>query len=119
MKEQLIEFNTAKLAQEKGFDVASYLKYDSDLIENSNFKPHGKSSWYLNITQSLLQKWLREVHNIHIWVNPIAVDDYKYTILSTVFLKFESEKFGYNTYELALETGLLEALKLIQDADTT
>ena len=48
MTEQLISKETAVLAKEKGFDLNNHLK---------NGNPP---------TQSLLQKWLREKHNIDI-----------------------------------------------------
>jgi len=129
MKEQLIEFNTAKLAQEKGFDVVSYLKCNFDLIENSNFKSDGKSSWYLDITQSLLQKWLREVHNIEVEVYRevnFADECYYDTYCVDVYnnkLSFLSKDYtfteGIDTYEQALEQGLLEGLKLIDNETST
>jgi len=64
-------------------------------------------------TQSLLQKWLREKHNIHIviWAH------YGWRIkiekgLRQPNLLFESDNF--ETYEKALEIGLQEALLLIK-----
>lgn len=65
-------------------------------------------------TQSLLQRWLREVHKIDIDINRGGIRDDWYVGF---------RKFGYNynrliaiykTYELALEAGLLAALKLIK-----
>ena len=68
MEEQLISFETAKLAKEKGFNLETYIKLDEDNPKNlnSNYNPKEYQPWYLDISQSLLQKWLREVHNIHI-----------------------------------------------------
>ena len=68
MEEQLISFETVKLAKDKGFDVDKYLSIDDENPKNinSNYNPQNYQPWYLNITQSLLQKWLREEHNIHI-----------------------------------------------------
>ena len=57
-------------------------------------------------TQSLLQKWLRETHNIFISINV----NYCYKIYNNDELYEES--FYYNNYEEALEQGLQEALKL-------
>lgn len=93
MEDQLITFETAKLAKEK----------ECPLIKTR-----------LNIiispvpTQSLLQKWLREVHNIHItiWYNELTK---KYRIDTPEDLN-ESE---YESYENALEIVLQEILKLI------
>jgi hypothetical protein len=131
MKEELIVFETAKLAKEKGFDwdCESYYKPNTkELPSNLN----GKRSWnhvvpakeyYSAPTQSLLQKWLREKHNIHIpvnWVYKKSYDtdvDWHYNVkgiglTSNNLIDLDETKF--NTYEKALEVGLLEALKLIK-----
>lgn len=67
-------------------------------------------------TQSLLQKWLREIHNIHV----SSFEDYGKTVLLIHYYDHEnsrvelwSYKGPYDTYEEALEKGLLGALKLI------
>lgn len=68
-------------------------------------------------TQSLLQKWLRDTHDIHIEIthwednkwSAILVHD-KYPVEED-----EYEAFGEETYEDALEIGLYEALKLLDD----
>ena len=88
MKEQLISFETAKLAKEKGFDIPCLYAYriwrenikktDKNPLQGLNieYEPYmGGSSasikfyyqskqYTLAPTQSLLQKWLREKHNI-------------------------------------------------------
>lgn len=87
MREEIITFETAKLAKEKGFNIPS-LDYAT--------------------TQSLLQKWLREEHNINI-IPPLYYSGKGYlcSVVSTPKIKF------YKTYESALENKLQEALKLI------
>lgn len=50
MQEQLISYKTGVLAKEKG--------WDGDFIESHK----------ILTTQSVLQKWLREVHNINVEV---------------------------------------------------
>lgn len=88
MKEKLVSLKLAKLALRKGFDYPThyYVWTDRDYIQsmcNSN-KPcelHSQMLFTEDIdkkrrvlytisvpTQSLLQKWLREVHRIHIVV---------------------------------------------------
>ena len=63
-----------------------------------------------------LQKWLREVHNIHI--NPIPYNvTFKTTVYRCRITYFENEmeqnKYrGLSIYEESLEIGLQEALKL-------
>lgn len=134
MEEQLISFETAKLAKEKGFniptrnfyadlswnskEVYSAIEVGYNEFTNSMEKEHGFGDIILIPTQSLLQKWLREIHEIE--VNPaqnftkggikmqynISIESYKYNHLG---------KYIYgNTYEEVLEVGLQEGLKLIK-----
>ena len=167
MKEQLISFETAKLAKEKDFNILQHSYYfeDGEFKENSlkgtngyygeeyefnlsEFNENWNDKWltkktgdrcfgcskqkgYLETfsapTQSLLQRWLREVHNIYVECRHDLTSDGKnirfYT--SWGFLQ-QKDKNGnrnvngwydeYNdweTYEEALEIGLQEALKLI------
>jgi uncharacterized protein Veg len=95
MTDQLISFETAKLAKEKGIHTidAPYLyRYINDANYNEIFPAPNKSKRasyvYLDIimnnlhkyedndiltpTQSLLQKWLREKYDIHIIVKPVT-----------------------------------------------
>ena len=104
MEEQLISFQTAKLAKEKGY------------ILNT---PNVESSFP---TQSLLQKWLREVHKLNVIVN--LTHGFKnvhyYSIIYDCNIHRPKELNLYDvnnyikTYEQALEKGLQEALKLIK-----
>lgn len=69
---------------------------------------------YPNVpTQSLLQKWLRDVHNIE-----IAVQWFDNCYIKAVAKKpFKANTYrveGIDTYEEALELGLQEALTLIK-----
>lgn len=72
--------------------------------------------------QSLLQKWLREKHNIHIYVepfwknnedalNPKAIPEYVGWVLTT---DDEDEPVYFKTYEDALESALIEGLNEIK-----
>ena len=90
MREELIQFETAKLAKEKGFNEKSQYYYVLDFssfqrtttplkfstpLENENIYQSCKLSGSqphlaLAPSQSLLQKWLREVHNFHVEVQP-------------------------------------------------
>ena len=129
MEEQLVSFKTAKMAKEKGFDIKSQCQ--------SMYNPYARLRTYSQIdwshigdfvlapTQSLLQKWLREVHNIHIKINITTQETYFYGILQFLEHAKNSQNpavIGYQnvassekvkTYEEALEVGLQEALKLI------
>lgn len=126
MKDEIITFETAKLAKEKGFDeICEYLwsgsgdePLFSEKIRNHNTGLNHNREWYSQTTQSLLQKWLREEHNLHIG---ISVNQFgyglMYSIINTKDCKCVSDlKGGVNdkfSYEEALEAGLIAALKLI------
>lgn len=106
MKEELITFETAKLAKEKGY--------------NKEFEDYPYKGCIIAPTQSLLQRWLREKHGIHVWVHPNliwqtyhhkGIVDRKETHNTNIAFDGESMK---DTYEEALEVGLQEALKLIK-----
>lgn len=154
MKEQLINFETAKLAKEKDFNILQHSYYfeDGEFKENSlkgtngyygeeyefnlsEFNENWNDKWltkktgdrcfgcskqkgYLETfsapTQSLLQKWLREVHNIHITVTSISQESWQYHIQKPKDKLGDNYDEDYENYEKALEDGLQEALKLIK-----
>ena len=138
LEEKLISFETAILAKEKGFKNAcdGFVNKDNEYIfmpdllypNNSEFSHNSEEDpevveWkelmktlVLAPTQSLLQKWLREAHEIS-----IKIDDY-YTN-SRVRFDYNVCELGsqednpvgiFETYEEALEIGLQEALKQIK-----
>lgn len=112
MEDQLITFDTAKLAKEKGATV---------ILPMEGFP-----------TQSLLQKWLREVHNLEVEVSKMwhysltddkemnALTFYRVTVCDYIkpredyILYMDKGKEAFHVYEEALEEGLKEALKLIK-----
>ncbi len=115
MQEQLISFETARSAKETGFnyDVKNYYNALGELFTRLYRAYKGK--YYQAPTQNLLQKWLRDEHNVHI--NPVLETDYeyinkfyRYSIVTSV-VNYTSCKI-YNSYEEALEKGLLKALNL-------
>ena len=128
LKEKLISFETAKLAKEKGFELNSicyYQLYSEGQLRYKLFTEEDENGGYVNedslnriavVTQTLLQMWLREVHEIS-----IKIDDY-YTN-SRVRFDYNVCELGsqednpvgiFETYEEALEIGLQEALKQIK-----
>ena len=144
MEEQLISLETAKLAKEKGFNIPTrnfYADFTWKSIEvyscievgyneftDSMENNHGFGDITLIPTQSLLQKWIREVHNIEILINRIPpeavlasknngkniLNNYSYYVWSLNSNPRIANKGSFkNTYEEALEIGLQEALKLI------
>lgn len=117
MKDQIISLELAKLAKENGFDelCGSQFYLDNDLMETGD-RHYTKNSRLAKSctsapTQSLLQKWLREVHDIHVYAFKYygkynwKVDD------SSSTLGFSKENSYKETYEEALEAGLIFAIK--------
>lgn len=118
MEDELVSFETAKLAKEKGF-----INYNCLLDKWLNLNN-------TRVTQSLLQKWLREVHNLNInltsgmWhkedkhycfrCSVIYITKTEYTIVKECLSKISEDFYVFRTFEKALEVGLQEALKLIK-----
>lgn len=143
MEEELITFETAKLAKEKGFNLKTHDYFSKDKYRrefnhnvgfdddywgdnyvydwNTNgepFKPFNKEC-YSAPTQSLLQKWLREVHGIIVEITwQMCSTDYEYAIIDMNNPpKYEDDVeriIGFKAYEETLEEGLYKALKLIK-----
>jgi hypothetical protein len=141
MEEQKVNIEVAKLAKEKGFNIPtiSYYTpegyctesegYQTERLEESNWND-GQGSYPTSPeevdcsapTQSLLQKWLREVHKsvitIRVYNNGEEWDETEYRVSVSEFKHFTTHdsfvKSNFSTYEEALEVGLQEALKLIE-----
>lgn len=116
MKEELITFETAKLAKEKGFDW-----YDDDTVCAGYDGKNDEKNVILSPTQSLLQKWLRETHKLHCSSDCNASGWFwQYETIEGTFIKDweyggpDEDSGMWETYEEALEKGLQEALKLIK-----
>ena len=76
----------------------------------------------LGVDQSILQRWLREVHNLHIEVkvqDSVKEVKYYWSIFGPVSENYirclvNSPIEDYTSYEIALESALKEALNLIK-----
>ena len=133
MKNELVTFETAKLADKAGFDwevYAAYNKNNEELEDLSDiyhyaceggmeldewFGNYNSKSWKSLIsapTQSLLQRWLREVHNIHVEVICNNIVTKLYTCEITA-MHFEKITKTFKSFEEALEEGLKQSLKRI------
>ena len=128
MQEELVTLETAILAKEKGFNIFTDVCFantpNSDDMQYKKIKLHhshsvGSVDSFGNIltlvayapTQSLLSKWLREEHNIHlIAYKNINIDGYDWCYITTDGI---TNINSYKTYEEAYEIGLQEALKQI------
>ena len=130
MEEQLISFDTAKLAKEKGFRIPVVYGYQNDTYKNKSlYVKCYKDKHCYNVrgqfsapTQSLLQKWLREIHGYNIIVAHskshmvgIHQENNRKQIFDKWGMSFKGRCYGedFNSYEEALEIGLQTVLKLI------
>ena len=115
MNEQLISPETAKLAKGRSFPQSdSDIQYtedrDHDTGNRGQFILHERFSV---VTQSLLQKWLREEHDIHIYIEPYDDGEYEPVII-TEKCDEKDEEVYFKSYEDALENALQESLKLLE-----
>ena len=138
MKEQLVSFETAKLAKGKGFDEYTdyiFITHHSHPVKthhkdknSDNNEVYSDGCWEQEYfvcsapSQSLLQKWLRDEHNIDVWAQPFVVErsngdpyiaDESYSYFLFKDGVFIDDGVDYLDFEDALESGLYEALKLI------
>jgi hypothetical protein len=124
MEDVLVSFATAKLAKEKGFNLLVLKYYDGSYMiatqaknpfDIKNYNLHNGSTFYSAPTQSLLAKWLRDVHNLSVevcvgenkWEYSIyTIKGFEHMILSGIIC---------TVYEEALEAGLSNALQLLKN----
>lgn len=135
MKDQLVSFETAKLAKEKGFDLLTeYYYYNgkegyATKQGINKARPLNRNIYdfqYTAPTQSLLQKWLREKHKIEFGIEALYNGDYGINFYTVKNGKLANEKKWsdlldhiykfdvFKIYEEAFEVALQEALKLIK-----
>jgi len=126
MEEQLVSFETAVLAKEKGFnDIVGIIRgkhyynfkgeLNGDSLEELKHRKENPNP-YKSIpapTQSLLQKWLRDKHDCIVIVDwgPLS-EKYSYEIYYKT--RDMDGEYVNKLYEDALEKGLQYALNLIK-----
>ena len=142
MKDEIITIKTARLLKEKGFDIAGVnvyteyhkthksdnpsfamkkgeIEFDSSFyfINNHHGCDYSNKNYtmYSAPTQSLVQRWIREKHNLIILVGFYDTDDennYFYSLIGHPRELQEDEY--YKTYEEAMEIGLYRVLSEIK-----
>lgn len=122
IQEQYISFQTAKLAKEKKVFIEGCCEvYSQEGVAARtpnggkwNWEEYEKGEFCLRITQSLLARWLREKHNIHVGVGFCV--SWRYIIIpitDKITADWSTSKKDYSTYEDAMEEGLKDTLKHI------
>lgn len=129
MEDTLVGFEVAKLAKGKGFSIVTQYGFCPDGEElSSAWKYMSNDNRSISRpTQSLLQRWLREVHNIYVDVVsyydedqlPLSKDNLQkpkgffcWDAYDEGFSEEKADKF--KTYEQALEHRVMEGLNLIK-----
>jgi hypothetical protein len=121
MEEDLITLETAKLAEKKGFnEITLHFYRETGKLDYSvaTDKPNSKlvRNNYSAPSQSLLHKWLREVHYLTVRVQR-DYDGWSYIVeefkSGNKVVKGGSAEMP--SYELEFDKGLKEALKLIKE----
>lgn len=118
MKEQIISYETAKLAFECGYPVFDninktnyYNRKTKNIIYFGRTGTQTKEHLYGAPTQSLLQKWLREKHNII--VNTYVYKSYTTPNSNTLYRNNYAD-YSFFSWEGVLEDGLKIGLKILK-----
>jgi hypothetical protein len=125
MEDSFVSFKTAKSAKEKGFDnivCDAYYHINEGYSKGyafcySHIEKQSEDA-ILKPTKSLLQKWLREKYNIQVNVCSHILKggrwgDYVAYVNNVALNDARDEE--YQSYEEALDFGLFEALKKINN----
>lgn len=122
MTEQLVSFEMAKVLSEKDFNEECNYVYNvsGEPLEYIHYEGKCDELQCTAPTQSFAQKWLRDEHGIHIEISREFEDYYLTRVCQydkelgvNSDKELENSTTSFKTYELALEEGLKEALKLI------
>lgn len=112
IKEDYVSFETAKLLKKKGFDEPCVYVYRHDRSEDI-WDADKEDIACQKPTLQMAMKWLREMHNLWIDIDPLA--SYKWT-WSIWFMNDPNFKMGessqvISTYEEAVEEAIQYSLK--------
>lgn len=116
MTEELVTLGTARLLREKSFNEPCMIAIN---IEDSRQYGANRTNSELPIkvcaqpSQSIAQKWLREKHGIHVVVDFNQWGKWYCRVYYLEGSEFICETEKFSSYEIALEAGIQEVLKLI------
>ena len=113
--EDYVNFETAKLLKEKGFDELTPLSYSLPYGYESRItcRNSNDTDFVSRITLQMAMKWLREVHKIHIVIYPYgdySCDNYQFDVYKDNNLVVSKDD-GYITYEQAAEAAIKYCLE--------
>ena len=105
----------AQMLKAKGYDVEhTSVRDTTNDWEHENRFNHDKGGEVIPPELSIVAKWLRERHNMHVFVDVVSHGRWKYWISNTTtatWLVMECE--AYDTHYEALSAGIEHAVKLI------
>lgn len=110
MKEELISLETAKLAKEKGFNENNLHPLSHRIFQWSD----EDQKEFMFVTQSLLQKWLRDEKGYYITISTVDGNNWMAAYNSKLNTSYTLLLGQWSAYEEALEQGLIKALELIK-----
>lgn len=115
MKEDYVSFETAKLLKEKGFNQITNMAYmEGHLTQVSHFEvEHNPDRFDCYVyTQTMVMKWLREVHNIFIQIELYSKhNDYCFELFQNTHRLMVEKREVYNSYESACESAIKYCLE--------
>lgn len=93
MTEEFVTLETAKLLKEKGFKENVFTFYeaecaegDFELFESYEVEDfNARADNFSAPTQSIAQKWLREIKGVYVWVEPVIGKDGRFLFVISMF----------------------------------
>lgn len=116
-----ISLEVAKLLKEAGFDWECCYCYDAvtkDFLDDNegkfNFNEGDDNDFYSAPTLDVVQRWLREIHHLHITIFSSSQESWMFRITKP-HQKLEDGVYGedFYTFEEAQEAGIKKALEII------
>ena len=128
IEEQFVSFDTAKMLKKARFDAPCYVQYsdrgvqwDASYPDNFNADDFG----YSCPTQALAARWLREVHNLHVYAIqtnlPLTEPQTTKWEWGYVIDKVDNPNgesicdMNFTSYEEAMEAGIRRAIESVID----
>lgn len=128
LSDEIIGFETAQLAKERGFlQYCKYSYWEGDLtamtpgyygMTENEYASYLKHPRHYAPSQALFARWLREVKNLHVYADTCDNDGHWcFTVISIIMdtdsgIHYEPED-SFDSYEEALEAGLYAALDFV------
>lgn len=120
MEEQYVNFETAKMLKEAGFDVpcdAIFTENGAEIIEFGRANYNGLyPDMVSRPTQALAARWLREKHKLQVYSSYSIYHKMWFYVVISISNDYDTitGDIKYANYEDALEAGLQEAIKMIK-----